>query len=71
MKKKKITTKKRRPCGLSFFMGNIAPAKRRRAIDCAVQGKPWTAREKSPNEEKTALTGFYLSAKAFPLRALS
>lgn len=28
-------------------------------------------RERSPNEEKEALTGFYLSAKAFPLRGLS
>ena len=27
--------------------------------------------KKSPNEEKEALTGFYLSAKAFPLRGLS
>ena len=31
----------------------------------------WPDPGKSPNEEKRALTGFYFTAKAFPLRGLS
>ncbi len=67
--KKKKSWRKIAP---AFFCAN-SRTRRRQGLTllCTPLARSRASAEKSPNEEKRALTGFYLSAKAFPLRGLS
>ena len=70
---KKITRKNELAQDCAGFFCASSHTRRRQGLCFTVYAPGATSRQrqKSPNEEKKALTGFYLSAKAFPLRGLS